>query len=1263
MFVSECQLGPRTVNGALRAPGRGFLPGNSRLKACELALGREVLLPPACVNAGAPVAAKEKPAPKAILGFGAGTHVTADPRQSANCPVGNPCTPGTGNKTGTEVDFEFQGLRFARHYNSLRQLRAYASIDKNWVHNLSARLISPTLTRGDITAAAYSCSASQVWMQTEENLLERFIRLADGQFRSDNALGEVLVCDEGNSWTKLRKNGTRDVFDWSGKLTARSYPENPEHDFNITWVHGQDDLDRILLVSFASGRELAFSYSKVEDDYYRGKLLAIADGTLNLATYQYDSLGRLQYVNYPDAESREYRYGEADSIPAGADLPYHLTRRIDESGTEFAHYTYDDYGRVTTSEHGDNAGRVDLTYSVGSETPSVLLPDGATRVYAFREGPGGSGTTDLFRRPISTDLVYTDPGGQTVSYTEKSWTYYPNGRMATQIDARGNETHYEYDGHQSNGTNNGRWMTAKIEAFGEPEQRRTEYEYEAQFNWMTRQRVINAQSVVESETRWQFDSEGRLLLACQIADPGNASTCDIAIAGATGDRRTRRTYCTSVGNGCAFIGQLESIDGPRADVTDLAQFTYYENAAPSCSTGGACPYRKGDLWKVTNALQHVTEYLVYDESGRLLQTRDANNVATHMNYDDRGRLLTRSKCALGSTYPCNGTNDAETVYTYKPWGATHTITQPDGSVMTYTYDDAQRVTKITDSEGSSIDYCPDSTTASMCLDASGQKLIEHTVDSPVNGQTLRRKLAREYDELGRIYRTFTADNDATTRTYDNTGNLKTKTDPLNVVASNDYDPLNRLIQSIQDAGVGIDDIDATVGYEYDARNNLTKMTDPNLLETTYVFNALNDRVALISPDTATTSYEFDNGGNRTAQVDANGVRSEYVYDALTRLTEINYPQEPGKDVAFYFDIYGATLATCPTVSYPKGRMTAFTDHSGETTLCYDHRGNVTAKLQKVSTKTLTTTWTYTLANRVNSITYESGKTITFERDTVGRINDVTVAGATVVGGGGANLITDVRYEPFGPVRQITYGDTKTQTRAYDQNYWVKQIDSSRSTGVDAFYAHDEVGNIVALSATTIPSGSGLQTDRAIDYDDLYRLTQVRDRNSALIEEFTYDATGNRLSKAVPTTDPTEGTYCYTGNKLTFIAFPSVGSAPTVGETRTFDLAGNLTLRSYDDGPEGCCFQDYSYDDRNRLVAIDVSTAGPIQPVSMDYNARGERVWRSDSSGKPTYFVYDESGRLLGEYNNDGVAISEVIWLDNLPVGTIRGSSVYPIESD
>ncbi len=37
----------------------------------------------------------------------------------------------------------------------------------------------------------------------------------------------------------------------------------------------------------------------------------------------------------------------------------------------------------------------------------------------------------------------------------------------------------------------------------------------------------------------------------------------------------------------------------------------------------------------------------------------------------------------------------------------------------------------------------------------------------------------------------------------------------------------------------------------------------------------------------------------------------------------------------------------------------------------------------------------------------------------------------------------------------------------------------------------------------------------------------------------------------------------------------------------------------------------------------------------------------------TRFVYDDQGRLLGEYDNAGKIIQETIWLEDLPVATLR----------
>ncbi len=49
------------------------------------------------------------------------------------------------------------------------------------------------------------------------------------------------------------------------------------------------------------------------------------------------------------------------------------------------------------------------------------------------------------------------------------------------------------------------------------------------------------------------------------------------------------------------------------------------------------------------------------------------------------------------------------------------------------------------------------------------------------------------------------------------------------------------------------------------------------------------------------------------------------------------------------------------------------------------------------------------------------------------------------------------------------------------------------------------------------------------------------------------------------------------------------------------------------------------------------------------------------SGTTTLFVYDEQGHLLGEYDGSGNLIEETVWLEDLPVATLRptGSSGNP----
>lgn len=64
-----------------------------------------------------------------------------------------------------------------------------------------------------------------------------------------------------------------------------------------------------------------------------------------------------------------------------------------------------------------------------------------------------------------------------------------------------------------------------------------------------------------------------------------------------------------------------------------------------------------------------------------------------------------------------------------------------------------------------------------------------------------------------------------------------------------------------------------------------------------------------------------------------------------------------------------------------------------------------------------------------------------------------------------------------------------------------------------------------------------------------------------------------------------------------------------------------------------------------------------------YNGRGEQV-RRFLGATNTYTLYDESGHWLGDYDTNGIARQQAIWLDDLPVGLLTDATkLHYIEPD
>ncbi|WP_395684150.1 RHS repeat-associated core domain-containing protein [Dokdonella sp.] len=758
-------------------------------------------------------------------------------------------------------------------------------------------------------------------------------------------------------------------------------------------------------------------------------------------------------------------------------------------------------------------------------------------------------------------------------------------------------------------------------------------------------------------TKWTYNTRGQATARCGIDNAvsgANSYTCGSSTNAPAGVRQTKTTYCEAsdvTAGACPLVGLVTSTNGARlttnagmGGLDDTTTYTYRMADDSTCATNGACTYRKGDLWKVTNALGQVTEYVSYDKNGRVARTKDANGTYTDFTYHARGWLTDRIVRASASGTP--GAGDATMHIDYDAVGNVTKVTQPDGAYLQYTYDDAHRLLKINDNLANTIDYCPGGVGNADCLDAAGHRKVEQVKD-PSNA--VKRQLHRVYNQLGQLTQVLNAANVPVETSagiggsgiadgYDGNGNRILKDDGLGIRTEQDVDPLNRLKTTIQNlAGTDPATQNATTGYTYDTRDNLRQVTDPDGLNTNYTYDGLNNLTALDSPDTGHTGYTYDAAGNRISQTDNRGVTSTYTYDRLNRLTAIGYPTT-SLNVTYAYDQADGTTGC--SGSFPLGRLTRMTDSSGSTTYCYDRRGNVLKKTQVANGVSLVTQYTYTVADRLATVTYPSGGVATYTRDALGRVN--VVQWSTTTGAKNTNVISNATYFPFGPLNVLTFGNGRTLAKNYDQDYAISTISGTPSPGnaLTLYLGVDVMGDIVSAKETL-----SIHPDRVYGYDPLYRLTDAQTGVGGPVESYTYNKTGDRLSASLNGASPTAYSYAAGTHHLA-----SVG-----GVARTYDLNGNTQTGTATGLTLG-------YDNRNRLT----SAVNGTMSASYAISGRGERVGKTVTvSGTPTttLFAYDEGGRLIGEYSGTGVAQAEYIYLDSTPVGVVKGGVLYYIETD
>ena len=213
---------------------------------------------------------------------------------------------------------------------------------------------------------------------------------------------------------------------------------------------------------------------------------------------------------------------------------------------------------------------------------------------------------------------------------------------------------------------------------------------------------------------------------------------------------------------------------------------------------------KGQLDKVyrNNVLQSDADY---DEAGNRIRSTDANGVVTEYRFDAVNRLLKRTIDARTTANP-DGLN-LETVYRYDPVGR-QTETEEGNRLSINIFNDAGQLIRI-------------------------------------ETRSLSRELMTatdyQYDAQGNRVRVIVGAGMAGAQTTDYV-----------------YDARNRLSQTIVDpAGLKL-----TTRYEYDAADNLVKVTDGNGGVTRHVYNARHEKLYTLDPEGGVVAVRYDDNGRQ-----------------------------------------------------------------------------------------------------------------------------------------------------------------------------------------------------------------------------------------------------------------------------------------------------------------------------------------------------------------------------------------------------------------
>ena len=920
------------------------------------------------------------------------------------------------------------------------------------------------------------------------------------------------------------------------------------------------DADGLLVdITDIQGRVQTATYDS------NNNIIRIADSLGGSLDFTYDAEARLSTVTDQANRTWTYRYEILGRLayvdrPDGTTREYHYEDlRVPYALTGI---TLENGQRYSWYEYDDQGLAIASYHANGADRVDIQYQANGDRIVLDPRGNATVYQTHFENKRGFLDSVSGPVCSQGCGQTDTQFTYDANKNIISKT-AYGITT--QYGGYDAKGQ-----PGFMVEALGLPEEKRTDFEYDPSFyDKVTRITEPSIYAGASKVTTRNYDVNGNVL----------SETI-------SGFDPLGQPISRTVSN--AFdgpFGQISSSNGPRNDVSDITSFEYYPNAQSEGSN-------RGRLKAVIdpNGIQR-RDNITYSPTGKVLSEVRPNGTSVAYEYyagNDRiksvsvtgGGLVRRTEWEYYEsgevewlTFDDELGQEIATRFWYDSarrlnriearvtrGGPPYYLYEYD-HVETFEFDDVGNVTNVTSSAGANTIVIDRVFDAHNRIDAITQGGVIENFDYNPNGT------------LGEV----------------TDGNLNTTTYT--------YDAFKRLT-NVQQIG----QIDTTMTY--DSHGNNLSVTDPLGNTTQYLYDDLGNRVQTESPDTGITTFDFNEAGQVVTEANANGQVSLYTYDASGRITGIDRAGID-YDITYVYDV----------CSNGVGKLCEISTGWGHT---IQYEWNAIGELRTMTSNEGEVSYTFGPLNTLTSITYPSGRIVSFDIDGGGLPTQIRLSFAGVPD---SILVDDIGYSPLGRPVSWIYGNGQQTSISLDARHRPTSIDVP---GVWSWQAtqYDNNDNLQGLTNSNDTFTFG--------YDELNRLTSAIGTQDTI--GYDYDDVGNRLSK---TTNGAvvSGTYQPGTNRISTYG----------GNEYTLDAAGNTVAMSFNQTPE----VSYVYSSHNRLIEV-VDEVGSSTMATYRYDGLGQRVEKI-TAAESRKFIYGLNGELLAEFDSTGEILHEFVYLNGQPV--------------